>query len=125
MNGRFSRWSAVFLVLLVATVVGYGAYNLGVSHGLAVNATLTAAAAPAPSGTPIFVYPYGWHRPWGFGLFPLLVLAFWFVAARAFFWRGRWHHHRWPGAGPDDLPPMFDQWHRRAHERMKSEPSAQ
>ncbi|RDJ94245.1 hypothetical protein B4Q13_15910, partial [Lacticaseibacillus rhamnosus] len=71
-------------------VVGYGAYNLGVLHGLAVNGSLTTAVAQPPGAVPVVVYPYGWHRPWGFGLFPFLVLAFWFVVARAFFWRGPW-----------------------------------
>jgi hypothetical protein len=114
------------LAVLFAAVVGYGAYNLGVSHGLAVNPILTTAAAPAPGAAPIFVYPYGWHRPWGGGLFfPFLAVAFWLVVARAFFRGGPWRHRGCRGAGPEDLPPIFDQWHRRAHERMKSEPSAQ
>lgn len=119
MNERSNRWAAVLAVVFVAAVVGYGAYNLGLSHGLAVNGSLTAAAAPGPGAAPIVVYPYGWHRPWGFGFFPFFVLAFWFVVARAFFWRGPWRGHHWHGAGSDDLRPMFDQWHRRAHERMK------
>ena len=124
MNGRSNRWGAVLLFALVAAVVGYGAYNLGVSHGLAVNGSV-ATAAPVPGAAPVVVYPYGWHRPWGFGLFfPFLLFGFWFFAARAFFWRRPWHSHLSQGPGPDDLPPMFDQWHRRAHGRMKSDPSA-
>ncbi len=129
MHGRFSRWAVVLPAALVAVVVGYGAYNLGLSHGLAANAALTAAtaaAAPAPGVAPVFVYPYGWHRPWGPGfLFPFLAVAFWFVVVRALFRGGPWRARRWHGAGPDEVPPMFDRWHRRAHEQMKSDVSGQ
>ena len=71
MNERSNRWAAVLAVVFVAAVVGYGACTIfGLSHGLAVNGSLTAAAAPVPGAAPIVVYPYGWHRPWGFGFFP-------------------------------------------------------
>jgi drug/metabolite transporter (DMT)-like permease len=73
MNGRSNRWAAALAVVFVAAVVGYGAYNLGLSHGLAVNGSL------------IF--------------FPFFFFAFWFVVARAFFWRGPWRRHHWRGDG--------------------------
>jgi hypothetical protein len=104
-------------------MVGYVAYNLGVSRGLALNAAVAGGAAPAIP--PVGVYPYGWYRPWGLGLgwfFPFLFFGFWFLAARALFWRGAWRHgcHDMQARG---IPPTFDEWHRRAHERMKIEPT--
>jgi len=41
---------------------------------------------------------------------------------RGLFWGGHWRRRRYYG-GPYDLPPAFDEWHRRAHERMTKEPA--
>jgi hypothetical protein len=119
---RGSRWAAVLFAVAIALVVGFGAYNIGLSHGLARSAQIAVAPAIAPGTAPVFVYPYGWHRPWGFGfLFPLVFFGFWFLVLRGFFWRGLWRRGCWGYAGFD--PSMrFDEWHRRAHERLKSEP---
>ncbi len=103
------NWLIGVVVLTVLAMVGVYAYNLGLTHGLAESGRIAAG-----QGTPIVVWP----RPWGFGffpIFPLLVLVFWFVVLRGCLW-GR---HRWYGAyGRDGLPPMFDEWHRRAHEQQ-------
>jgi hypothetical protein len=76
------------VVLAAAAAIAIGAYNAGVSYGLAEGAR--AVAAP-PAGTPI--YPYGWGRPWGFGFFPVFpffFLLFFFFVIRGLFWRGPW-----------------------------------
>ena len=99
--------------VLVAVVVGVVAYNAGVSHGLAQQMV---AAGPGP-------YPYGYPgpHPWGFGFGFFFPLLFGFLLLRLIFWGG--HGHRWHrgpgycGAGPYDVPPAFEEWHRRAHER--------
>jgi len=108
--------------LLVAALAGFGyyAYNLGVSQGIA-----EAGRIAVPSGgAPVVVM---WPRPWGFGFgffpfFPLLFVAlFWFVAARALFWGGRWR-----GRGCGDRyrsTEALDEWHRRAHGQPGAEPS--
>ena len=117
MNRHRFRAAAVLMVVLLSTVAAIVAYNLGFSHGLAQQ--LAAQGGQVPP------YPYGWYRPWGFGLgFPILFfILLWFVLARAFFWGRRWHygygHPAWRG-----VPPMFDEWHRRAHERLKEEKPA-
>jgi hypothetical protein len=116
MNGRgkVNRWAVVLAVLVGAIVVGSIGYQLGVSHGLAINGQ---AGAVPPAG---FV-PYGYYRPWGFGfLFPLVFFGFWFLLFRGLFWGGPWPRH-WHYSGPDDARRMFDDWHRRAHEQMKGE----
>jgi hypothetical protein len=108
--------------VLVAIVVGAIAYNAGVSHGLSVSVPVAGATTPgAGPNVPGAAYYYYAHRPWGFGFFPLGILLFWFLFARLFFWGGC-YRRRWHYPGPYDAPPSFDDWHRRAHERMNNQP---
>jgi hypothetical protein len=111
------RWIVVAAVALAAVTVGIVSYNAGVSHGLAV----AAAASDAPGrALPPYMF-YGWYRPWGFGFFgPFAFVLFWFLLFRLFFW-GSFRRRRWYYASRGDAPRAFDEWHRRAHERMKSE----
>ena len=53
-----------------------------------------------------------------------MLVLFWFLAFRVFFWGG-FHRRRWYYPGPYDAPPSFEEWHRRAHERMTGESPAQ
>jgi hypothetical protein len=133
---RGFRWAVFAAFVLVAVAVGFTSYNAGVSHGLAVSAAATAvqqqpgsAAAPPPPAlyAPYGPY-YGWYgpgyRPWGFGFFgPVLFLLFWFFIFRLIFWGG-FHRRRWYyGGGRYDAPPAFEEWHRRAHDRMSGQPT--
>ena len=128
MNGNIGLRILSGLVLVAAIAgIAFFAFQAGVAQGSPV--TIEApegGAAPGP-------YPYyGWgmpyHRPFGFGFgfFGFLILLFLFFAAlRAFrflFWGARWgwgHHHG--GHGPwgrewkNGMPPMFEEWHKRAH----------
>lgn len=100
---------------LVAIVVGAVTYNLGVAHGLAVSGQVP-VGVPGP-----YPFVYGWYHPWGFGfLFPFLFFGLWFLAFRVLFWGGPWRRHRYY-AGRGEMPSMFDEWHRRAHERMRTD----
>jgi hypothetical protein len=127
---RRAGWVAALAAVLLAAFVGYFAYSAGVSQGVVAGQQISAggAAAPAvvPPAAPYYWYGYGWHRPWGFGFFPFFFMLFfflWFVRALA--WGGSWRRHRYYGCGYySDLPPAFDDWHRRAHERMTKEPGA-
>ena len=119
MNGSYMSYRRgrglirILLAVLVASVIGVFAYNAGVSHGLAQQ-----ISAANPGSYP---YPY-WPRPWGFGFGFFFPLLFAFLALRLVFW-GAFGHRRWHGgrgyygAGPYDVPPAFDEWHRRAHQR--------
>lgn len=110
-----SRFAFRLLLALVAmatlAAVSFYGYNLGVAHGLAQNGHALAPGAGLP-----FAY---WPHPWafGFGFFPffpmLFIILFWVVIARGLFWRGRWGRGwgHWHG----DVPPAFEEWHRRAH----------
>jgi hypothetical protein len=114
MNDR-SPVRALVLVLLLAlgaAAVGVTAFNAGVQRGL-VDAGRTAVLPEAASRV------YVMTGPWHGGVFPVVPLVIGFVVVafllRAFAWRGR------GGCGPyrgHGVPPAFDEWHRRAHDRM-------
>ena len=130
MDRRF-RWGAVVAAVLLAAVVGVTSYRAGVMHGLAVAPAAAAlaqgqTAAPAVPLLPYY-YGYGWYRPWGpgfhffpFGLFGLFFffLLFRLALGSGWGWSRRWYH-----GGPHGVPPAFDEWHRRAHAHMTTEPS--
>lgn len=114
------------LALVVGGVaVGRSAYQAGLARGLADSGqvgqnTPPGQGEPRPGPRPYPYYgPYGWHGPWGFGfgffgfLFPLLFLFLIFGLVRGLFWRG---HGGPPGYWGRGVPPMFEEWHRRAHE---------
>src|SRR5262245_2139519 len=109
-ESRFGYWIAALFAVLIAVGIAVMAYQSGVSHGLALQ-------IPAGSAER-FVPPYYWYRPWGFGFFgPFFFLIFWIVLFRAFWWGGgRWRRHYYWADGPGS----FDDWHRRAHERMNN-----
>ena len=123
MNGRFV-WRLVIALVLVAVVVGLGfvAFNAGYAQG-----ALDSGKIVAPVGGIVPpVYGPLFFRPWGFGfgpfacLFPLFGVFLLFGLMRVLFWGGRWggHHH-----GERGVPPMFEDWHRKAHEAPTAEAS--
>jgi len=119
---RRGAWVVVFVTVLLAAFVGYFAYNAGVANGIA---TTQISGGGAAGGAPALPpYPYYWYRPWGFGFFgPFLFLLFWFFLLRALVWGGAWRRGCYYGRGYYlDGPSSFDEWHRRAHERMTKEP---
>ena len=122
-----SFWGPLFALLVLlggAALVGALAYNAGVAHGVAEASRL--AAAPVESGARVYLWPGPWHGyGYGFGFFPIFpFVAFFVVIAvlRGLFWRRRWHGYGRGagrcGPGHDGVPPMFEEWHRRAHERQ-------
>ncbi len=118
--------------ILVALVVIGGvagiathAYNVGVAQGVAESGKVS----PPPAGAPYPYYgpyygPYFYHGPFGFGffglLFPLLFIFLLFGLLRGAFGRrhGWWAHSYGPGG--KGVPPMFEEWHRRAHESTEN-----
>jgi hypothetical protein len=126
MNGNTGLRIVSALVLIVAIVaIGFFAYQAGVAHGSPITIqSPSGESMPAP-------YPYygmPFYHPWGFGfgfgfLGFLIPLFLFFLALRAFrflFWGSRWGHHH-GGQGPwgrhweNGVPPMFEEWHKRAH----------
>ena len=128
MNGKIVVRIVSALVLIAAIAgIAYFAFNAGMAQGSPVT-------IQAPSGESAQMpYPYNgygmpFHRPFGpgFDCFGMLILLFlFFLAVKAFrfmFWgprwgghmggRGLWGRHGW---GEGDVPPMFQEWHKRAH----------
>ncbi len=124
----------VSALVLVAAIAGiaFFAYQAGVAQGSPISIQAPAGeTSPAP-------YPlYGYGMPWhpffpfvGLGCFgPLIVLFLFFIALRALgflFWgpgrwghmHGHWRHHGW---GEEGVPPMFKEWHDRAHGKAEPE----
>ncbi len=132
MNGNTGlRIVAALVLIAVIAAIGYFAYQAGVAQGSPIT-----IEAPSGETAPLpYPYPYyGWgmpfHRPFGFGFgfFGFLFLLFlFFVALRALrflFWGPRWgwghpmgHHGRWENG----VPPMFEEWHKRAHGEQPEE----
>ncbi len=122
-------------IVLLAAIAGIAfiAYNAGITQGAAAN---LAQSGSVPGD--VYRYGYGLHffppfflAPFGFlaCLIPLFLLFLAFGAFRRMLWGPRvWHghgpmHHAPSGMHGEGVPPMFDEWHRRAHE-PKSEPPA-
>jgi hypothetical protein len=126
MNGRIF-FRIILALVLVAGLVGLGVfiYNTGVSQGLAASGKLV-----APDGGAVPYAPYApyFYRPWGFGffpfgfIFPLLFFLLIFAAIRGAFFRG-WRWGNRGGGGPDQVPPMFEEWHRKMHENQPDDSS--
>jgi hypothetical protein len=124
------------LVLLAAIAgIAFFAYQAGVNHG-------TAATIQVPTAeNGVAFYPhYRIHPFMGFGLFGVLFTFFLlfmaFGAMRRLIWGPRWgwRHMRHGPMGNDSMkhgpwsegvPPMFAEWHRRAHASPTDEPPAE
>ena len=118
--------SALVLIAAIAGI-GFFAFRAGVAQGSPV--TIEAPSGESvPAPYPYYGYGYGmrFHHPFGFGFgcFGILIPLFlFFLAAKAFrmlFWGPRWghmgHHGPWRhGWGEHGVPPMFDEWHKKAH----------
>jgi len=126
MNGNNIGLRIVAALVLVAAIAGiaYFAFQAGVVRGSPITLERPSGeTVPAPY--PYYGYGYGFHRPFGFGFgfFGFLILLFLFFAAlRAFrllLWGPRWGHRYGPGAWgrpwENGMPPMFEEWHKRAH----------
>jgi len=110
MNRRIAMVVALVLVAVtLAGVIGTTAYRAGLARGLA-----DAGNVPGPW---LYHGPFWYPGPFIF-LFPLLGLFLILALVRGLFWRG------WCAGGPrssnSGLPPVFEEWHRRAHQTPPS-----
>ncbi len=123
-------------VILLAAIAGiaFFAYQAGVTHGAAENVQAVTAGATG-STYPLYAmpFPFFWWFP-GFGFLGLLIPIFLFFLAfgmiRRLIWGPRWgwRHMRRESMehGPwgNDVPPMFKEWHRRAHASQSDDQAA-
>jgi len=119
MNGKIVVRIVAGLILLgVIGGIAFFAFQAGVAQGSPV--TVNGQSMPMPH----FGYGYGmpYHHSFGFGLgwfgfiLTLFLLFVAFKAFRVMMWGPRWgfgqRHGHWAEHG---LPPMFEEWHKRAH----------
>jgi hypothetical protein len=110
----------LLLTLVVVTIVGVIAYNVGWSEGLATHVPEGTAAAPP------YYYGYGPHFfGAGFGIFGLIWFLFilfglFWLFRLAFFgrrhWGGGWGYKGGYGHGvPPGIDERMQEWHKRAH----------
>jgi hypothetical protein len=123
-----SFWGPLFVVLLLlaaAAAVGAGAYNAGVAHGFAEASR--SVAVPVEGAARVYVWPGPWagHGFGYFPVFPFVAVFFLFFVLRGIFWRAAWRGRGrcGPGYSSDGVPPFFEEWHRRAHERQAPPPA--
>lgn len=131
MNGKIGLRIVSGLVLLaVIAAIGFFAFQAGVAQGSPI--TIEAPSGESvPMPYPHYGYGYGMpfrgpHFGFGFGclipLFGLFLLALAFKAFRVMMWGPRWGWgHRHGGWGEHGVPPMFEEWHKRAHGEPNSE----
>jgi len=128
MNGKIGLRIVSALVMFVAIAgIAFFAFQAGIAQGSPV--TIQAPEGQvAPMPNSYYGYGYGmpFFHPLGFGLgcFGLLIPLFlFFLAMRAFrfmFWGPRWghmhgHHGPWGRHWEGGAPPMFEEWHKKAH----------
>lgn len=113
-------------LILLAAIAGIAvfAFQAGVAQGSPVTIEVPEGqTAPYPTW---FGYGHGmpFHGPFGFGFgcFGLLIPLFlFFLAIKAFrfmLWGPRWGHHmhgQWGRHWEGGAPPVFEEWHKRAH----------
>lgn len=123
MNGKIALRVVAGLVLLaVIAAIGFFAFQAGVAQGSPIT-----IEAPSGEGMPMpyphYEYGYGMrgHHPFGFGfgcLIPLVGIFLLVLALKSFrvmMWGPRWGWGGRHGWGEHNVPPMFDEWHKRAH----------
>ena len=140
-KGPFIVLRIIALLLLVGLIAGgiFMAFRAGEAQGISQSpAVATAIVQSAESGQPVPVPPMMYGRGYGYGypmyghhamFFPfgaicgsifflflilgLMKLVF-FGGMRHRGWEGH-HHGPWGRHWENGVPPMFDEWHKRAH----------
>jgi hypothetical protein len=141
-NGFIFRLIGVLLLLGLVAAGGYMTYKAGLAQGIAQSPDVAAAIEKSVENgqfapvMPIYGYPrpYGFGHPYFFNPFlavcgSILFFFLFFGALRMIFfrpWHRGWAHHRhhapW-GKWEGGVPPMFDEWHKRAHEVPGEKPA--
>ncbi len=134
MNGKIvARILAVLVLIAVIAGIAFFAFNAGVAQGVAMKLPPLAAGQTGSVPYPYYGIPFFWHPfpffGFGFGCFgPLIALFLLFIALRAvsfLFWGPRWgymgHRAGRHGWGENGVPPMFQEWHDRMHDKTETD----
>lgn len=136
-KGSFIFFRVLGALLVLGLILGAGAfgYKAGMAQGISqAPAVAKSIEKAAESGQPAYNYGYGYYpRPYGFhhGFSPFgaicgsIIFLFFFlgVMKMLFFRKMRHgeHHGHWGKRCEDGVPPMFNEWHKRAHEAPAGE----
>lgn len=146
-KGSFIVLRVIGFLLLIALIIGGGAmvYRAGMAQGISqAPAVATAIVQSAESGQTVPVPPMMYGRPYGYGypmyghhgfffpfgaicgsifflflIFGLMKMVF-FGGMRHRGWEGH-KHGPWGRHWENGVPPMFDEWHKQAHEEKPDE----
>ena len=129
MNGNNTGLRIVAVLILIAAIAGiaFFAFQAGVAKGSPVTIQAPSGqTAPAPYPYPYYGWGFPFFHPWGFGCFgPLFAFFLIFLAFRFLFWGSRWgwgrHYGAWGRHWENGVPPMFEEWHKRAHGEQPEE----
>jgi len=151
-KGPFILFRVLGLLLVLGLIVGAGVFSFkagearGVMQAPAV-ATAISNAAENGQAVPPMMYGYGSPYAYGygmhgyghhFGFFPfgaicgsILFLFFFFGFMKMMFfrrmrhgWGHHGHHGPWGKDWEGNVPPMFNEWHKRAHGEQPTEDKA-
>jgi len=147
-NGLVFRIVGALLLIGLIAAGGYMTYHAGIAQGISqapAVATAISKAAENGQGAPIppmmygHGYDYGYYPMYGFhhfGFFPfgicgsILFLFLFLGIIKMIFFRGMMHrgwegrkHGPWGRHWEDGVPPMFNDWHKRAHGEKPEEDS--
>jgi len=142
-NGLFFRVIGVLLLVGLMVAGGFMAYQTGVARGVTQAPVVATAIAQAAENGQAAPNPsmYGYGHTYGPGLYPyhhfgffpfgvcgsILLVFFFFGLLRMIFfrpWQGSWGHRMHGPWGKDwegSFPPMFNEWHKRAHNEKPAE----
>lgn len=117
------RVIGVIVLLIGIVAVGFIAYNAGVAQSQTV-APVVQSIAPWRGGMELHPLAGLIFLPFLFCLVPLFLGMFIFLPLRMIFGPHREHmmhmHGRWHGE-EGSVPPPFEEWHRRMHEKKDKE----
>jgi hypothetical protein len=123
-NGIIVRLIAILLLTGLVIAGGVFAYRAGVAQGIAQAPEVAEAIQQGAPVAPIhgYGYPHGFgyrhFNPLGAICFSIFFLFLFFGLLRCVVRPSRrgWGHHGHWGKWEGEVPPMFDKWHKRAHE---------
>ncbi|MBK7447871.1 MAG: hypothetical protein IPJ47_00050 [Anaerolineales bacterium] len=150
-KGPFIVFRVLGLLLVLGLIAGAGAFGFkagmmrGIEQAPEVAAAIEKAAEDGQPAAPMYGhgYAYGYPQPYGFGFHHhfnpfgaicgsifFLFLFFGFMKMMFFRrmrhgWGHHGHHGPWGKGWEGNVPPPFEEWHKRAHGEKPAESSSE
>ncbi|MBK6794636.1 MAG: hypothetical protein IPG80_19300 [Anaerolineales bacterium] len=150
-KGPFIVFRVLGLLLVLGLIAGAGAFGFkagmmrGIEQAPEVAAAIEKAAEDGQPAAPMYGhgYAYGYPQPYGFGFHHhfnpfgaicgsifFLFLFFGFMKMMFFRrmrhgWGHHGHHGPWGKGWEGNVPPPFEEWHKRAHGEKPAESNSE